>query len=176
MSTYKFLITILLLTLAPLINAATITQATYLTFEKEDTSDHMVVNFITEGKSAKTTVYYDTKSHGSQLQRYAFSVKSRVDEIKGIDRSYHHASLNNLTPDTTYFFIFGDENIGLSKVFKFKTLPSDNSPIRLLVGGDMSADDKIVETAKHAMKSRPHAIIIGGDIAYANGRIRNEIR
>ena len=179
MMTKKFLSLFMILGLSilcPLAIAATLTPLTYLTFEKEDTSNHIVVNFITEGVSPATTVYYDTIDHGSNKTKYRYKINSRVDTISNVDRAYHHASLENLKPNTTYFFIFGDSSLGTSKRYKFKTLPSDDSQIRLLVGGDMSASEKVVENAQDSMKIKPHLIIIGGDVAYANGRVRNEIR
>jgi len=158
------------------LKARATTPITYLTFDREDTSSHIVFNFITEGTGSSTTVYYDTVSHGDKTEKYSFKIASRVESIRGVDRRYHHASAEGLKPDTTYFFIYGDESLGLSQVYKFRTLPSDDSPIRLIIGGDMSSSDKIVETAKASMQSKPHAIIIGGDIAYANGRVKNELR
>jgi hypothetical protein len=155
---------------------ANVTNITYLTFNNQDTSSHVVVNFITEGRSTTSTVYFDTIDHGLKKEKYRNSQVTSVDTISGIDRSYHHSVLGGLKPNTTYYFLYGDEAIGLSSRYIFKTLPSDDSQIRLVVGGDMSASEKIIENAKDSMKIKPHAIIIGGDIAYANGRIRNELR
>lgn len=149
---------------------------TYITFEEEDTSRSVTINFMAEGKGIATKVYYDKASKGGVAEDYKFSADGRVEFINGIDKTYHHVKLSNLQPATTYYFTYGDDNVGYSNEFKFTTLPADESEIRLLIGGDLSASSRVVETAIKAVEDNPHAIIVGGDIAYGNGLIKNEDR
>lgn len=146
----------------------------YLTFEEENTSTSITINFMALGVGEKSSAYFDEVSRQGIVKDYQNTVEGRVEYIKGVDKTYHHVKLNNLKPNTTYYFAVGDEKIGFSPEFQFKTLPEDDSEIRLLIGGDMSASSKIIETAESAMSNEPHAIVVGGDIAYANGKVSNE--
>lgn len=159
--------------LAPFALAGALQKPVYLTFEKEDTSTSVTVNYMNLGKSAGGFVYYDTVSRES-AEQYRFKKRARTQTINGVDKTYNHALLENLNPGQTYYFRVGDEQMGFSKEYKTKMIPNDGTPLRLVVGGDMSTDPSIVETAVSSTAKEPHVIIIGGDIAYANGKIDNE--
>lgn len=158
--------------------AADLLDPVYLTFEKEDTSNSITINFITDEHSQSSFAYVGTKAGDPDNPRgYAQKFRSRTSFVKGVDKTYHHVLIEGLSANTTYYFRVGDEKIGYSKEYKFLTLPGvtdHTSEVRLMVGGDMSVNEKIVETAQGALKEDPHAIIVGGDIAYANGKIENE--
>lgn len=157
------------------LSAAELLRPVYATFEKEDTSRSLTINFMTEGASQTSFAHYGTSSIGEDSPRvYPYRVRSRIEHIKGVNKTYHHVLLEGLTPNQTYYFKVGDEKIGVSQEYKIQTLPAGNDEIRLLVGGDMSVGDDIVETARAAVTHKPHAIIIGGDIAYANGKVKEE--
>jgi phosphodiesterase/alkaline phosphatase D-like protein len=44
--------------------------------------------------------------------------------------------LTNLEPDTTYFYQVGDPNQAMSPLMRFKTLPSSDSVVDVIVYGD----------------------------------------
>ncbi|MCB0392630.1 MAG: fibronectin type III domain-containing protein, partial [Bdellovibrionales bacterium] len=144
----------------------------YLTFENEDTSTSVTINFMTDKKSANSYAYYATESAEGEPDAYNYKIPSRVGEINNINRSYHHVQLRSLTPNSTYYFVVGDEKIGFSQEYKFRTLPNDHTPIKILTGGDMSTGDKVNKVPEYAMTKEPHVILIGGDIAYANGKTK----
>lgn len=147
----------------------------YLTFEKEDTARSVTINFMTSGHTQTAFAYVGPDSSpGDQPRNYALKVRSRTEFIKGVDKTYHHALIDNLEPNTTYYFRVGDEKMGYSKEFKLRTLPAGREEIRLMVGGDMSGNTTIIDTAQAARKAEPHVILVGGDIAYANGKVENE--
>ena len=149
-----------------------LTEIVYLTFEEIDTSRTMTVNFHSYGEAEAGSVYFDEVSRGGQLQDYRTQVKGRTQRIPEIDMTYHHVKLDNLKPNTTYYFAYGSHEIGFSKELKFRTLPSDSSNIRIVNGGDIGTKEDFSEVSKDAMAMEPHVILIGGDIAYANGDLK----
>ena len=144
----------------------------YLTFEQEETWNSITVNFISLSGSKPSEVYYDVKSHGGSLKRYAFNQKGQVDELGKIGlrkRFLHRVRLYNLRADTTYYFVVKNVGTDYSREMKFRTLPNDNSRIRVVVGGDLGVKKDLSQVSRLAMAEEPHVILIGGDIAYDNG-------
>lgn len=144
----------------------------YLTFENEDTSRSLTVNFMTPAHSDPSYVYLGTKSGRGNPSNYSSKVLGKTGHIDDLPRTYHHVSLKNLSPNTTYYFIVGDPLIGYSQEFKFRTLPDDDRPIKVLSGGDMGTNKRIIEVSRAAMEEEPDIILIGGDISYANGKTK----
>ncbi|MCB0355803.1 MAG: metallophosphoesterase family protein [Bdellovibrionales bacterium] len=142
----------------------------YLTFEEVSTSHSVTVNFMTDGKSSPSHVSYWQYSEIKGSSTNKIQVMSRVGKIDKVKRSFHHAKLDNLSADTTYYFIVGDDQIGFSQQYKFRTLPEDNSPITIVAGGDMGTSDKVSHVPQYAMTLEPHVLLIGGDLAYADGK------
>lgn len=83
------------------------------------------------------------------------------------ERTIKRVELTGLNPGTYYEFRFGPS----SKVYNFRTMPADLSdPVRIAVGGDMMhRQDWMEKTNLQAMKHDPDFILIGGDLAYADG-------
>ena len=144
----------------------------YLTFEEEETWSSITVNFQSTGQTLpyEGQVFYDISSHGGRAASYAHRAIGRTKSFPGTyDRTVHHVKLNNLRPNTTYYFVVGSYRLGFSEEMKFRTLPNDSSPITMVVGGDMGTAQRIVDTSRDAISLEPDVILIGGDIAYANG-------
>ena len=83
-------------------------------------------------------------------------------------RYIHRNEVTGLQPDTEYEFRFGAQ----SAVYRFRTMPAENlhQPVRLVFGGDVrSSLEGMIRTAEVAMTYDPHAVVFGGDLAYANG-------
>lgn len=77
----------------------------------------------------------------------------------------HTIRLNQLTPDTEYYFhLINDET-----VYKFRTAPANlNSPIRFVIGGDLFDNVKLTRRMNQTvLENDPLFAVIGGDIAYA---------
>lgn len=145
----------------------------YLTFEEENTSRSITVNFHSYGSNKDSLVYFGKKSAKGISSQYDFKVEGRTSRLKKVDKTFHHVKLDGLTPNTTYYFIAGSEKLGFTKEYKFKTLPEDDSPIRIVSGGDMGTSSLIGDVSESAVSVRPDVILIGGDISYANAKIEN---
>jgi len=142
-----------------------------LTWEHEDTSHTMTVNHINDSASQTAMVYYDTTSRNGDPASYSYSTRGEVRTYPGVEFSVHSTQLKNLAPDKAYYFIVGDEITGYSNERKFRTVP-ETGVIRFISGGDASVSEAFEEVCKIAAESNPHFAIIGGDIAYADGKIK----
>lgn len=136
----------------------------YLTFPEIDTSRSIRIHFITKEPLANPIIAFGESAVWNQLE-YPAELKTLAD----VPRWYYSAKVDNLNPNSVYYFKIN----GLTNEYKFRTLPDDNSTIKIIQGGDMGTEPIIAEISKDAMLAEPHVIMIGGDIAYANGNINN---
>ncbi len=80
------------------------------------------------------------------------------------DRIINRVELRRLEPGTNYRFRFGED----SKEYYFRTMPSDlTEPVRFVAGGDSHRTRHDMSSV--AMTYDPDFIVLGGDLAYANG-------
>ncbi len=112
---------------------------------------------------ANPVLYYGTEDRGKNYQ--AYPSQQRPDNImQGKGMNNHFVRLENLTPNTTYFFVVVD-NEGVSRRLSFKTTP-DNPLQRLSVmaGGDSRNNREArINANKLVSKLRPDFILFSGD-------------
>lgn len=145
----------------------------YLTYSgpPETTID---VNVIIPEQTDKVDLHYDVHRRGGKADDYAHHVEAVYTPTPmelSDGRALYVATLTGLTPGTDYYFVTGDEEYGLSKERKFRTLPGGDAPLRFVNGGDMGADGAVIPLLKLAAKHDPDFGVIGGDIAYVNGEL-----
>lgn len=131
---------------------------TYLTWQKEETYNHITVNIQVDGKLGDLELYFD-KVEASVYKRLLKEKPKHF--IK--ERFLYHFTLENLEPDTAYAFVVGNPQIGFSKPKKFKTPPFNSSFFRFIEGGDLEDAKKAQNLLKAAASYNPHALILGGD-------------
>lgn len=79
----------------------------------------------------------------------------------------HRCELSGLKPGTEYQFQIG----GMSPIYRFRTMPSKaTNTIQFVSGGDCGVDQHAIGTNILAAKQEPYFALIGGDLAYDNGR------
>lgn len=146
---------------------------TYLTWQETDTSTTMTVIFHTK-KASPSRVHYDTVSRNGDADAYANSAQGASHTIPDLpaERFVHVVNLTGLEPGTTYYFVAGSDSGGYSEEQKFRTIPAGDMPVRFVTGGDMDVFNYAKELLGHAGKTSPHFGLIGGDIAYVNGRVQ----
>lgn len=146
----------------------------YLTW-RGDTSTTMVVNYQAPGPNGASRVYYDTEPRAGDKGAYRFRAEGASGHLPGDDdgRWVHHVGLENLAPDTTYYFTV--EAPYRYTEHSFKTMPGDDSPIRFINGGDMSILPKEARLVKRAASFTPDFVLLGGDLAYENGDLGNKV-
>lgn len=136
-----------------------------------------MVNYHTraEDGAPASEVCYDVVSRGGDPGAYAFRARGARKKIPGLPdaRDIHAVELPNLRPDTTYYFVAGDSVTGYSPERLFRTLPDGNEPIRFVTGGDIGVGELANRLMTRAAALDPAFALIGGDLAYANGRLTN---
>jgi hypothetical protein len=145
----------------------------FLTWDHEDTSHTMTVNYLTDNDYQTTLVYYDTKPHLGDKSKYRHLAYGSQRKYPGIKFTVHSTRLENLNPDDTYYFIVGDKASGFSKERKFRTVP-ESGKIQFIEGGDAGVSDKFEAMSEIAAETEPYFAVIGGDIAYVNGEIKKQ--
>lgn len=84
------------------------------------------------------------------------------------DRSVHMVELAGLEPDTDYRFRFGP---GL-EIYQFRTMPQNaDEPVVFISGGDtLHRREWFEQMNRQASKHEPRFAVLGGDIAYGDGK------
>ncbi len=125
-------------------------------------------------KPSDANVYYDTVSRKGEPDAYAYTSTSTAVKIKGLDdRMIYRAKIGGLEAATTYYLMVGNADHGYSKEIKIRTLPNDGSRLRFATGGDMGVSKDTRTLLRLAAARQPQFSVIGGDVAYANGKLSN---
>ncbi|EGG16580.1 hypothetical protein DFA_09127 [Cavenderia fasciculata] len=150
----------------------------------EDPSQSMIFYFHTRDRPEVAYIKYQegkvdntsAKAADSLLQTVeAQSMISMTSTIVEENRWVVGCYLDQLNPATLYSFSMcyitkssNNESI-CTPISRFKTLPNDSSPITFVQGGDIQLNNQAIDMATQSLKFNPNFVIIGGDIAYAEG-------
>jgi acid phosphatase type 7 len=137
--------------------------AIFLTWQENPTTT-MVIDWHTRQKQDQK-LYYKEKNAGNWNESI-----SKTHPFPFSDRFIHRVFLNNLKPGTSYNIKFGESG----KEYYFKTMPANTSeePVIIALGGDTmysGITDLMKQTNYQVLKYDPDFVVIGGDLAYANG-------
>ncbi len=145
----------------------------YLTYPG-DPSTSITIGYQTQDLSDTTTVRYDTVSRNGMADTYAFAAEGTQTRIPGlpVTRTIHQVSLTGLEPGTTYYFVAGDVGGGYTDERSFRTIADGDGPIRFVAGGDMDTTRRTRRMLRVAAEQDPDFAVVGGDIAYANGNLK----
>lgn len=152
-----------------------VTPYTYLTWRQADTATTITVNVHSDTTVKTLRVLFDADSAGGDLSKYRYSVDTTTRAISGVSRLIHSADLTGLFPNSVHYFtiINPETNAVVVSEKSFKTLPDDNTPLRLAVGGDMDVGSDVVTFNRLAASKSPQVALLGGDIAYDDGVLGN---
>ena len=145
----------------------------FLTWDNEDTSHTMTINYLSSIPSQTATVYYDLTPHNGDFEKYRYKAEGEIRTYPGVEFNVHSVHLGGLNPKQNYYFIAGDESTGFSNEKKFRTIP-EAGLLNFISGGDASVSKSFEDICKIAAHSNPYFAIIGGDIAYADGKITSQ--
>jgi len=142
----------------------------YLTFTS-DTTRQIAVNYhtLTPGES-EVRFGPAPRNNPADYPRQATGTSRTIPNLPD-GRHIHGVVLDDLEPDTAYYFTVGNDRTGYSDEFAFKTLPGGGAPLRFIVGGDMGVSKEMRTLLARAAQREPHFMVVGGDIAYANGEL-----
>ena len=152
----------------------------FLTWFRDPTTT-MVVQWVgTRGEVADTRVYYRSvvptfSTANAAITGTAFaqaaqpwrSMPTKEKPYPYSDLKVFRAELTGLTPGTDYQFRIGKE----SPTYRFRTMPAKaTDTIHFISGGDCGVNQHTVANNIQAARQDPQFAVIGGDLAYENGR------
>ncbi|NLE36947.1 MAG: metallophosphoesterase family protein [Pirellulaceae bacterium] len=133
-------------------------------------STTMTINFHTQQLLESVAVVYGPKSDGETLEHRAEGVSRQIPGLAD-GRHVHSVELTGLEAGQTYCFRI-ELPEGLSPAYTFRTIPEGSEPLRFAIGGDALATPIFEGLVKHVAKQEPLFLVIGGDLAYANGNVK----
>lgn len=144
----------------------------YLTWQ-HDPRTTMTVNFQSPRHYEHLTLAYDMASHGGHAEAYPLTAEGMVRQIPGLqdNRYIYHIEATNLTPGAVYHFVLASEGKSVTREMRFRPLPGDETPLRFIAGGDMTILPRAYQLTGLAGNTDPMFALIGGDIAYDNGKL-----
>lgn len=144
----------------------------YLTWQ-HDPRTTMTVNFQSQEYYEHLKLVYDTVSHDGVAADYALSAEGSVRQIPGLrdERYIYHIEATDLSPGETYHFVLASEGESVTEELRFRPLPPGSAPLRFISGGDMTILPRAHQLTGLAGENDPMFALIGGDIAYDNGKL-----
>jgi len=104
-------------------------------------STRATISWSTAEKGSEHRVYYDTTPRDGELHEYAnrWTAQDTGPYTDKKNAFYHHASITDLEPDTTYFFVMVSGE-SVSPELHFTTAPDEEGSFRLFTGGVSHSD------------------------------------
>jgi hypothetical protein len=164
------------MTASPLLFAADSKKEKSSDRSSKDTSGHDTL-FLTWQRDPTTTItaqWVAAESSADQAIHYAplkdkdwQAAKTATKPFVGTDLKVYRCELTGLTPGTEYKFRIGD----LPAEHRFRTMPAKaTDTIQFVSGGDAGTGEHAIATNKIAAAQEPYFALMGGDLAYDNGR------
>jgi hypothetical protein len=136
--------------------------ALFLTWQRDPTTTMTVQWVGSEADGVQRPVMFAEKG-GLAWQTQTYSTR----QFPMTDHWIFRAELTGLKPDTNYVFRIGTDSAEQS----FRTMPvKDTNAIQFVSGGDSGVGDAPRHSNRLAAAQDPGFVILGGDIAYENGR------
>src|SRR5262249_24233953 len=130
---------------------------------QRDPTTTMTMQWIGAEKDAAERPIYFAKAGSPTWQKQEHTGRPFPMTDKWIFR----AELTGLEPDTDYRFRVGTD----SAEKKFRTMPTKaTNAIHFVSGGDAGVGPHTVQTNHVAAAQSPMFVVLGGDLAYENGR------
>lgn len=111
----------------------------------EKPQQQAVISWTTGAAGSTHRLHVDTETRHANPTDYARSLpatRSGAFTLAKADIAFgtrpghfHHVFLNDLQPDTTYYFVVASDGIA-SREYSFRTAPADDRPVRVIFGGD----------------------------------------
>ncbi|MBI3862213.1 MAG: metallophosphoesterase family protein [Planctomycetia bacterium] len=139
----------------------------FLTWQRDPTTTMTIQWVASETASDKSVQYKPFEKGVAQI------AKTITKPFPNTDLKVHRCELTGLLPGTEYTFQIG----GGSTAYRFRTMPAKaTNTIQWVSGGDSGVDSHAIGTNIMAANQEPHFALIGGDLAYDNGRAPETFR
>jgi acid phosphatase type 7 len=137
-------------------------ESLLLTWQRDPTTT-MTIDWHTMDRDRRHVLHYRRVGDSRWLE-----VTPASHPFPFSEQRIHRVELTGLVPGTEYQIRFGED----SSVYRFRTLPKNaTNPITFAAGGDMKHTKEMMEETNRAVVTYdPEFILIGGDLAYADGR------
>lgn len=137
-------------------------RALFLTWQRDPTTTMTVQWLGAENDAVERPIWF--AKHGTNAWH---KKPAAARQFPMTDHSILRAELEGLEPDTEYVFRVGLD----SAEQRFRTMPAKaTNAIHFVSGGDAGIGAHPVATNRVAAAQAPMFVVIGGDIAYENGR------
>jgi hypothetical protein len=138
----------------------------HLTWQRDPTTTMTVQWVDAAGATPDTTIYYTQAMSLSWFNDWHACAVAEKPFPK-TDLKVFRAELAGLKPGTDYDFRIGHN----SPTFRFRTMPAKaNDTISFISGGDAGVNEHAVNNNINAARQDPMFAVIGGDLAYENGK------
>ncbi|HEY1602244.1 MAG TPA: metallophosphoesterase family protein [Pirellulales bacterium] len=136
--------------------------ALFLTWQRDPTTSMTMQWIGSEKEGADRPIWFSQA--GSNLWRQKAGSPRQYPMT---EKWIHRTELTGLTPDTEYVFRVGLD----SPELRFRTMPAKaTNTIHFVSGGDAGTGTHPVQTNRVAAVQAPQFVVIGGDLAYENGK------
>lgn len=140
----------------------------YLTWQG-DPSTTVTINYHTAQASASSVITYGTdanpETHNLRAEGISHQIPGLVD-----GRFVNSVELTGLKPGQVYYFNLA--GIGATeKTYAFRTIEDGDVALRFAIGGDTLATGIFERLLGQVAARSPRFVVIGGDLAYANGDV-----
>lgn len=149
--------------------------ALFLTWQNDPTTT-MTIDWHTkpDTRPLPPSLQYKEKGSGENWKK----APGTMHPFPYTSRTVNRVELSGLKPGTTYKFRIGPPAsvyfFPQSQTYSFRTMPDRlDEPLRFAVGGDTGWSDGFRSVADAAMAYDLEFIVIGGDLAYADGGARD---
>ncbi len=149
----------------------------------ESPQTRVTVAWSTWRPGAAHTVHWDTESRGADPAKYRFSSDSQTNgKFSSAEREiyYHHAAIDGLRPDTTYYLVMQSDG-AVSRELHFRTAPDADESFAVIHGGD-SRSSRVMRREMNALIAKLTAddesllaLCHGGDYVYYGASLRQWI-
>ncbi|OWK46785.1 purple acid phosphatase family protein [Fimbriiglobus ruber] len=151
----------------------------FLTWHRDPTTTMTVQWVGTRGETTDTTVFYRPAVAGLAVPIAAAAGNALAANLPWVpqatvakpyplsDFKVFRAELSGLKPGTDYQFKIGKE----SPIYRFRTMPARaTDTIHFVSGGDCGVNQHAILNNIQAARQDPMFALIGGDLAYENGK------
>jgi hypothetical protein len=139
--------------------------ALFLTWQRDPTTT-MTIQWIGDETDGADRPIWFSKNGSGQWRRQPAVAK----QYPRTERWIHRTELTGLAADTEYVFRVGLD----SAERRFRTMPAKaTNPIHFVSGGDAGIGSHPIQTNRVAAAQAPQFVVIGGDLAYENGKDAN---
>lgn len=134
----------------------------FLTWRSDPTTT-TVIQWVGDARPDKGGSLQYVPLDGQVWQPAAVATK----EFPGTDLKVHRCEITGLTPGSEYKFQVGSS----PREFRFRTMPAKaTNEFRFITGGDAGVGSAAKASNVLAARQDPNFVMIGGDLAYDNGR------